>query len=109
MCAVVFDGLRASGRQQLAQAHSEPRLYRAVLLIRSRVRCRLRPHLATTAALALVAHAANLPWFPSLMASEHFDSGRTHLFETANFNGSFNRPNAVDALISPAADPYLTP
>jgi hypothetical protein len=45
------------------------------------------------------------------MASEHYDSGRTHLFEEANFNGSFNRPNVVDVLQSPAnlPHPYLTP
>jgi hypothetical protein len=43
------------------------------------------------------------------MASEHYDSGRSHLFEQANFNGSFDRPNVVEMLQSPASQPYLTP
>jgi hypothetical protein len=32
---------------------------------------------------------SNPPWFPSLMAFEHYDSGRTHLFTKAKFKGSF--------------------
>jgi hypothetical protein len=42
----------------------------------------------------------NPPWFPSLMAFEHYDSGRTKLFKQAHFTGSFARDNAVDAHIS---------
>ena len=47
-------------------------------------------HVFTTiATLSLIGTSAfagqsNLPWFPSLMAFEHYDSGRTHLFEEAN-------------------------
>jgi hypothetical protein len=41
------------------------------------------------------------------MASEHYDSERTHLFAMANFNGSFERSNVVDVLSS--VEPYLTP
>lgn len=33
--------------------------------------------------------ASNLPWFPSLMSFEHYDSVRSHLFEQASYNGSF--------------------
>jgi hypothetical protein len=49
----------------------------------------------------------NPPWFPSLMAFEHYDSGRTKLFEHARFTGSFARANAVDVRIS--LDEYPTP
>src|ERR1700745_126738 len=42
----------------------------------------------------------NPPWFPSLMAFEHYDSGRTKLFERAHFAGSFERDNTVDVRIS---------
>jgi hypothetical protein len=50
---------------------------------------------------------SNPPWFPSLMAFEHYDSGRTKLFEHANFTGSFAHDNAVDVHIS--LDGYPTP
>jgi hypothetical protein len=49
---------------------------------------------------------SNPPWFPSLMAFEHYDSGRTKLFEQAHFTGSFTRANAVDVRVSP--DDYPT-
>ena len=41
------------------------------------------------------------------MAFEHYDSGRTKLFEQAHFTGSFVRDNAVDVRIS--LDEYPTP
>src|SRR5438034_1383379 len=50
---------------------------------------------------------SNPPWFPSLMALEHSDSGRTKLCEHAHFTGSFARDNAVNVRISP--DEYPTP
>jgi len=43
------------------------------------------------------------------MASEAYDSGRTRLFEQANFTGSFNQPNVVEVLTTPPQDVYLTP
>jgi hypothetical protein len=43
----------------------------------------------------------NPPWFPSLMAFEHYDSARTKLFEQAHFAGSFTSTNAVDVRVSP--------
>jgi hypothetical protein len=58
-------------------------------------------------ALAGAQGGSNPPWFPSLMAFEHYDSGRTKLFEQAHFTGSFTRDNAVDVRISP--DTYPTP
>jgi hypothetical protein len=43
-----------------------------------------------------------------LMAFEHYDSGRSHLFAQANFHGSFAQGgNVVSARVSP--DDYLTP
>ena len=54
----------------------------------------------------LVEDRSNPPWFPSLMAFEHYDSGRTKLFEQAHFTGSFTRANAVDVRVSP--DDYPT-
>jgi hypothetical protein len=50
---------------------------------------------------------SNPPWFPSLMAFEHYDSGRTKLFTKAKFKGSFEGDNAVEVRVSP--DVYLTP
>ncbi|MGH9437701.1 MAG: twin-arginine translocation signal domain-containing protein [Terriglobia bacterium] len=62
---------------------------------------------AATTLPASALGGSNPPWFPSLMAFEHYDSGRTKLFERAHFTGSFTRPNAVDVRISP--DDYPTP
>jgi len=57
-------------------------------------------------AIAAPTLGSNPPWFPSVMAFEHYDSGRTKLFPEANFNGSFNQDNVVNARVSP--DDYLT-
>ena len=38
---------------------------------------------------------ANAPWYPSLQAFEHYDSGRSHVFPKARFGGSFTGPNVV--------------
>jgi hypothetical protein len=50
---------------------------------------------------------SNPPWFPSLMAFEHYDSGRTKLFEQAHFTGSFANGNIIGTRIS--AGEYPTP
>jgi hypothetical protein len=55
----------------------------------------------------LAERRSNPPWFPSLMAFEHYDSGRTKLFEQAHFTGSFTRANSVGVRIS--LDDYPTP
>src|SRR6516225_12297314 len=55
---------------------------------------------------AFAGQGSNPPWFPSLMAFEHYDSGRTKLFERAHFTGSFTRDNVVDVRVSP--DEYPT-
>lgn len=49
----------------------------------------------------------NAPWFPSLMAFEHYDSGRSHLFPEAVFGGSYDGPNRVTTRSSPSV--YPTP
>ena len=50
---------------------------------------------------------SNPPWFPSLMAFEDYDSGRTKLFEQAHFLGSFVRENTV--AVRRSLDEYPTP
>lgn len=49
----------------------------------------------------------NPPWFPSLMAFEHYDSGRSHLFPLAEFGGSFDGTNQVASRSSSSS--YPTP
>src|SRR5262245_22214309 len=67
------------------------------------------------AALAFAGQSPNPPWFPSLMAFEHYDSGRTHLFEQARFGGSFGGRNQVNVRVAHAIYPsgynmvYLNP
>ncbi len=48
----------------------------------------------------LLSTGSNLPWYPSLMAFEHADSGRSHVFDQAYFGGSLTGPNAVNERIS---------
>ncbi|HEX8893796.1 MAG TPA: hypothetical protein VF783_10755 [Terriglobales bacterium] len=58
---------------------------------------------------------SNPPWYPSLMAFEHYDSARTHLFEQAHFGGSFSGSNLVTVRPSPDLYPsgynmvYMSP
>lgn len=48
----------------------------------------------------------NAPWYPSLQAFEHYNSGRSHVFPKAYFGGSFIRQNEVKTLSSaPGAYP----
>jgi hypothetical protein len=77
---------------------------------------RLRAAIALIALLCAAAAGAiaapsgpggNPPWFPSLMAFEHHDSARSHVFAGADFDGSFRGPNRVRVRTSP--DDYLTP
>lgn len=49
----------------------------------------------------------NPPWFPSLMAFEHYDSGRSHLFPEAVFSGSHEGGNRITTRSS--ASVYPTP
>ena len=58
---------------------------------------------------------ANPPWYPSLEAFEHYDSGRSHVFPEATFGGSYTGNNIVQTLSSPIIYPsgynmsYLDP
>jgi len=63
--------------------------------------------ISVIAAIAFAGRGSNPPWFPSLMAFEHYDSGRTKLFSRAHFTGSFTRDNAVEVRVSD--DEYPTP
>ena len=47
----------------------------------------------------------NAPWYPSLQAFEHYDSGRSHVFSEARFRGSFHGPNTV-AVVRSAEGAY---
>ena len=42
----------------------------------------------------------NAPWYPSLSAFEHYNSGRSHVFSNASFNGTDAGTNAVTTLNS---------
>ncbi len=41
------------------------------------------------------AQSTNSPWYPSLEAFEHYNSGRSHVFPMARFGGSFHGRNSV--------------
>jgi hypothetical protein len=56
--------------------------------------------LPPSAALAFAGQSSNPPWFPSLMAFEHYDSGRTHLFEQARFGGFYGGRNRVEVRVA---------
>lgn len=45
---------------------------------------------------------SNPPWYPSLEAFEHYNSGRSHVFSMARFGGSMHGRNQVDLLRSAA-------
>lgn len=59
--------------------------------------------------------APNPPWYPSLQAFEHYNSGRSHVFPEATFGGSYSGNNIVHTLNSPTTYPsgynmaYLSP
>src|SRR3954453_23734730 len=65
------------------------------------------PHAAAEVRRVPLSQDPNPPWYPSLLAFEHHDSARTHLFAQARFGGSFSGPNRVQIR---ASDPiYTTP
>ena len=47
----------------------------------------------------------NPPWYPSLEAFEHYNSGRSHVFPEATFGGTYSGSNTVDVLSSPIVYP----
>ena len=52
------------------------------------------PH-STDASARAQPRTTNPPWYPSLEAFEHYNSGRSHVFPMARFVGSFQGPNTV--------------
>ncbi|HEX8854967.1 MAG TPA: hypothetical protein VF752_05150, partial [Thermoleophilaceae bacterium] len=44
--------------------------------------------------------STNPPWYPSLEAFEHYNSGRSHVFSMARFGGSLHGRNRVDLVRS---------
>jgi hypothetical protein len=59
------------------------------------------PHHSTVAShRAQPSPISNSPWYPSLEAFEHYNSGRSHVFPMARFGGSLHRRNAVDLVWS---------
>jgi hypothetical protein len=57
------------------------------------------------AAAAFDGRDNNAPWYPSLQAFEHYNSGRSHVFSRSRFHGSFDGVNKV-ALVSSADGAY---
>lgn len=57
------------------------------------------------AAPSFAAEPDNSPWYPSLQAFEHYDSGRSHVFPLAEFRGSFQQPNTVAEVRSNSKEP----
>jgi hypothetical protein len=55
---------------------------------------------ATDASAGARIPTTNPPWYPSLQAFEHYNSGRSHVFSMARFDGSLHGPNTVDLLRS---------
>jgi hypothetical protein len=47
----------------------------------------------------------NHPWYKSLEAFEHYNSGRSHVFPEAKFRGSYIGNNTVGTLYSTTAYP----
>lgn len=58
----------------------------------------------TTAANIAITNTSNTnaPWYPSLEAFEHYNSGRTHVFPEATFGGAMSGSNTVNTLKSHA-------
>jgi hypothetical protein len=70
-----------------------------VMPVALNARAQTPPH-STDASPGAQPRTTNPPWYPSLQAFEHYDSGRSHVFAKARFGGSFHRPNRVDLVRS---------
>lgn len=58
-------------------------------------------YIAILISLKCHAHSSsNEPWFPSLEAFEHYNSGRSHVFPEAKFGGNYEGENLVLSLYS---------
>lgn len=49
----------------------------------------------------------NPPWYPSIAAFEHYNSGRSHLFTLAKFGGSFRKDNIILTKEAPYSYPSV--
>jgi len=49
----------------------------------------------------------NPPWYPSLSAFEHYESGRSHVFSQATFGGSYSGNNTVTSPFPQVANKSL--
>lgn len=58
-----------------------------------------------TSPASLLIIPPNPPWYPSLEAFEHYNSGRSHVFPEATFSGSLTGFNTVDVQTSPMVYP----
>jgi|SRR5689334_9361498 hypothetical protein len=66
------------------------------------------PNLSSMTTPSGAEDSSNPPWFPSLMAFEHYDSGRTKLFERAHFAGSFDATTLSTCASRPTFIPRRT-
>lgn len=71
----------------------------------SRLFCAIFLLIFQTVSASNKANTRNPPWFPSLAAFEHYNSGRSHVFPKAKFGGSFHTNNQVDILVSSSLYP----
>jgi hypothetical protein len=61
---------------------------------------RAQPRHSTDASPGTRIPTTNPPWYPSLEAFEHYNSGRSHVFSMARFGGSLHGSNRVDLVRS---------
>src|SRR5262245_20237157 len=74
-------------RETVGQANSPHHLIKKGTLMRLLISC-LITGLSVISGIAATL-GSNPPWYPSAIAFEHHDMGRTKLFPRENFNGSF--------------------
>lgn len=83
------------------------------MMVKNRMRSALRALLAACCLLPLNALEAakhkknNPPWYPSIDAFEHYNSGCSHLFTEARFGGSFKKCNKIIAREAPTPYPSV--
>ena len=70
-----------------------------------RLLCVLFLFMFQMASASSVCEEANPPWYPSLAAFEHYNSGRSHVFPKAKFGGAFEGNNQVELRYSSAIYP----
>ena len=71
-----------------------------VMAVALSARAQTPPH-STDASAGARPPSTNAPWYPSLQAFEHYNSGRSHVFPMARFGGSLHGRNSVDIVASP--------